>query len=259
MAINVNTVYQTVLLLLNKEQRGYITPTEFNSLATQVQLEIFEKYFEDLNQMIRVPQTDTDYADRVANLDEKIAIFKTFGTPDYDGTTTPLTPYFTLPYIDGYNEVTTFYRLGVVTYNDIYGNVTEIERLSRGDFYNIERSPLTKASKAFPTYLYENQKLFINPKTISTTGDVSVDYIRKPKDVVWGFTTGALGQYIYDSRRYNPGVIPTIGSQDFELHISEQTEVIIKILLYAGVVIKDPQIIQVAAQAAQSTEVNSKS
>ena len=47
MAINVNTVYQTVLLILNKEQRGYITPTEFNSLGTQVQLEIFEKYFEE--------------------------------------------------------------------------------------------------------------------------------------------------------------------------------------------------------------------
>ena len=44
MAINVNTVYQTVLLILNKEQRGYMTPTEFNSIGTQVQLEIFEKY-----------------------------------------------------------------------------------------------------------------------------------------------------------------------------------------------------------------------
>ena len=52
------------LLILNKEQRGYITPREFNKLGEQVQLEIFEKYFEDLNQLIRVPQTDTDYAER---------------------------------------------------------------------------------------------------------------------------------------------------------------------------------------------------
>ena len=48
MAINVNTVYQTVLLILNKEQRGYITPDEFNKVATQVQLQILEDYFEDL-------------------------------------------------------------------------------------------------------------------------------------------------------------------------------------------------------------------
>ena len=47
MAINVNTVYTTVLSILNKEQRGYLTPYEFNQLATQVQLEIFENFFED--------------------------------------------------------------------------------------------------------------------------------------------------------------------------------------------------------------------
>lgn len=79
MAINVNTVYQTVLLILNKEQRGYMTPVEFNKTGAQAQLEIFETYFESLNQQIRIPQTDTDYADRVVNLDEKISIFKEFG------------------------------------------------------------------------------------------------------------------------------------------------------------------------------------
>ena len=49
MAINVNQVYKTVLSILNKEQRGYITPDEFNKLATQVQLEMFENYSDDLN------------------------------------------------------------------------------------------------------------------------------------------------------------------------------------------------------------------
>jgi hypothetical protein len=66
MAINVNTVYTTVLSILNKEQRGYITPDEFNKLATQVQLDIFENYFEDLNQQLRVPQTDNTYANTAA-------------------------------------------------------------------------------------------------------------------------------------------------------------------------------------------------
>ena len=65
MAINVNDVYQTVLLILNKEQRGYMTPFEFNKIATQVQREIFEKYFEDLNQQARIQQTEVDYSDRL--------------------------------------------------------------------------------------------------------------------------------------------------------------------------------------------------
>ncbi len=53
MAVSVNTVYQTVLYILNKEQRGYITPAEFNSLAEQVQDEIFNSYFPDGNQQNR--------------------------------------------------------------------------------------------------------------------------------------------------------------------------------------------------------------
>ena len=83
MAINVNNIYQTVLLILNKEQRGYMTPIEFNKIATQVQLEIFETYFDSLNQQIRRPQVNTDYASRVASLDSKISIFKRFDNTVY--------------------------------------------------------------------------------------------------------------------------------------------------------------------------------
>ena len=45
MAVNIDTVYQRVLAIANKEQRGYITPQEFNLLANQAQLVIFEQYF----------------------------------------------------------------------------------------------------------------------------------------------------------------------------------------------------------------------
>ena len=55
MAINVDQVYKTVLLIINKEQRGYLTPDEFNKLATQVQLEVLDGYFETINQQMRVP------------------------------------------------------------------------------------------------------------------------------------------------------------------------------------------------------------
>ena len=48
MAVSVDTVYKTVLSILNKEQRGYMTPDEFNKIGTQVQLEIFESYFDDI-------------------------------------------------------------------------------------------------------------------------------------------------------------------------------------------------------------------
>jgi len=250
MAINVNTVYQTVLLILNKEQRGYMTPTEFNSIGTQVQLEIFEKYFEDMNQQIRVPQTDTDYADRVENIDEKIAIFKTFGSTNYISNNN--LNYFVPAQVDSYGNNVTFYRLGTVLYN----NEKQIQRVDRSDFYHINKSLLTKPSETFPVYLYENNYLFVKPTTI--TSNVQVDYIRKPSDVKWGFTVGSLGQYVYNSNIFDTTTEPN-GSVDFELHESEQTELILKILIYAGIVIRDPNIVQAASQQVANEEVNKKS
>jgi len=255
MAIDVNTVYKTVLLILNKEQRGYMTPDEFNKTATQVQLEIFEKYFEDLNQQLRVAQADTDYADRQMNIDEKIAIFKTFGTAAYDVAQN----YFTLPTTDFYGNTyppttgatSEFYRLGSVIYND----ETELQRLDRQDFYYAEKSRLTQASLVFPTYLYENEKLFVRPTSI--VSGISVNFVHRPIDVRWGYTIGGVGQYVYDPSVYN-ALTNTTGSTQFQLHPSEQSEVTINILMYAGIIIRDPQIVQVAMQEAAMNEQNSK-
>ena len=54
MAVNINTVYTRVQSIANKEQRGYLTPIEYNRFANQAQLEIFEQYFFDLDQYLRI-------------------------------------------------------------------------------------------------------------------------------------------------------------------------------------------------------------
>lgn len=239
MAINIDTVYKTVLSILNKEQRGYITPNEFNKVAAQVQLEIFNKYFEDLNQLTRTVQTDIDYASRIDLLDERLAIFKTSGA--LTGGTGGV---FSTP--------SNLSELGSVIYNDI-----ELQRVQRGEIYNLNKSDYTRPSNSYPIYLYEDNKIRVYPTTIIS--GVSINYLRKPLDPVWGFVVGGRGQYVYDPGLYNPTLTPTTGSRNFELHESEQTNLIIKILIYAGIIIKDPQIVQAAAQQAQSEEVNSKS
>ena len=309
MAINVDTVYKTVLLILNKEQRGYMTPDEFNKVATQVQLETFESYFEDLNQQLRIPENDSEYSNRVKNLEEQIAVFKTIG----NCTNIPTTNQFNLPVSSGMTvypadvfqtvigqplyvlttlnqaqiqngttkvyfagvlqsssaysiasnsitltsiptavfevrvEVTAndFYRLGTVIYEDSI----EMQRVQRNDLLYINKSPLTKPTKKYPLYIYAEEKLFVYPEDI-TTG-ITASFVRKPKDVIWNFTASPSTNYTY---LYNPNT-----SQQFELMPSEQTNVITKILMYSGVVIKDPQIVQAAAQQIQNENINSKS
>lgn len=229
--VNVDTVYRTVLLIINKEQRGYITPDEFNKTAAQVQLEIFNEYFEDLNQQIRVPDNDTEYSDRVKNLQEKIAIFQT------EGTCVPGAGFFAIP------TATDFYKLGTVIYN----NEKEVQYVQPNELLELNLSPITKPSKYWPVYTYRDLKIRVYPTTI-TTG-ITCTYIRKPANPVWNFTLGTNQQYIYNSGT----------SVQFELHPIEQTNLITRILLYSGIVINDPQIVQIASAQAQAENVNSKS
>ena len=78
MAVNVDTVYQRVLAIANKEQRGYITPQEFNLFANQAQMDIFEQYFYDLDQFLKMPGNDTVHADMVDIIQEKIDLFEKY-------------------------------------------------------------------------------------------------------------------------------------------------------------------------------------
>tara|TARA_R110000782_G_scaffold27273_1_gene69227 strand:+ start:23 stop:499 length:477 start_codon:yes stop_codon:yes gene_type:complete len=149
MAININTVYQTVLLILNKEQRGYITPDEFNKTATQVQLDIFNSYFQTENQQLRIPDNDSEYSDRVKNVREKIAVFQESGTCNYVG------PYFTLPsqtnpsISDTFSTVATVvtYTLATITSSDVASSLikvflTELSNQTHSGLYRMKLSHL---------------------------------------------------------------------------------------------------------------------
>lgn len=297
MAVNVDIVYKTVLLILNKEQRGNLSPDEFNKVATQVQLEIFESYFDTLNQQLRRPDNDTEYGDRIKNVDQSIAIFKSYGNCTYvtnggyfntpissglsnataeltgngtatsfainsitssqlaSGTTTVVINgipnlsfiingtniiFTSPPVLDAVILVTTapndFYKLGTVIYKDN----TEAQLSARNEILYINKTPLLAPTLTYPIYLYENQKIYLYPKTI--TSDITVSYLRKPLDVIWNFTIPAGANYYqYDSS----------GSQNFELAKTEQANIILKVLLYSGVVIRDPSIVNIAAQQVQ--------
>jgi hypothetical protein len=231
MAINVDTVYKTVLLILNQQQRGYMTPDEFNKVGTQVQLNIFERYADDLNQQYRMPQNDTNYANRVKNIEDNLQFFQKTGATTYVG------PHFTLTPTD-------IYRLGSVIFNG-----TELTQYSqRSEVTQLLLSPLTKPTNDFPVYLYEQDLLYLYPTTIQA--GVTISYLKKPADIKWTYSIGTFGQFQYDENG--------AGAQGFELNVSEQTNVITRILAYAGVIINDPTIIQVASQEIAQDEQNSK-
>ena len=252
MAVNINTVYQTVLYVLNKEQRGYITPAEFNSLATQVQDEIFQSYFPDGNQVNRQnqnnTQNDTEFFNMFKDISYKLSPFEKEAAFTYNAAN------------DGfiYTGGGTIYKLGEIistynTTNPIYNSITQLT--SKSDYSQITRSNLTTPTVNYPICFTTNA--IIAPATVSqlllkiapTPNALNVNCLFKPTNPAWAFTVGTLGQYLFNS----------LLSANFELDISEQSNIITNILRYCGIIINDPTIIQTATQEAQQTSINEKS
>ena len=220
MAVNINTVYLRVLAIANKEQRGYITPQEFNTLANQAQLDIFEQYFYDLNQFLRLPGNDTIHSDAVDMLEEKIGIFEVYNSPIGSGTLSELNVH----------------KLGAVYHQETINGVqtkVEAEKLNPNELRYYINSPLTAPTVKRPVFIVQQDQITVLP---ADADNLSMNYIKKPADVYWGYTI------INDEALYNPA-----SSINFQLHASEETELVLKILSLAGVVIRDPQLYQIAA------------
>ena len=300
MAVSVDTVYQRVLAIANKEQRGYITPQEFNLFANQAQLDIFEQYFYDINQFNRVPGNDTEYSNMLDLLNEKIAIFQKY---QQTISTIDSSAIGTLP--------TDVYRLGTVMYSGGTYPI-EIDEVSQNDVLDLEKSPLTRATLNRPYFTRQNKttiKLYpsslasstavvngatssatalvidgqstnrniavgdtvtntdssssagvsgtvtvvsltdqnnlvlssaqslTNDRSLTFTPSVKCNYVDKPTNASFDYTI-VNGEALFNSTN----------SVDFELHESEETELVLKILELAGISIEDPQLYQAATQ-----------
>ena len=217
MAVNVNTVYQRVLAITNKEQRGYITPQEFNTIANQAQLDIFEQYFYDLNQFGRVPGNQTDYADMLEILEEKISIFEKTGISVSGGTTLP----------------TDLYRLGSILTN--CPSCREVEQITQKEWLYIQKSPIAQPSNEFPIYIRDNAGIKVyGTDNAQITSGVYVNYVKIPAIVSWAANSAT-------------GLYNSAASTNFELHESEETELVIKILALAGIILKDNSVYAMAS------------
>ena len=224
MAVSVNTVYQRVLAIANKEQRGYISPQEFNLFANQAQLDIFEQYFYDINQFNRTPGNDTEYSNMLDLLNEKIAIFQKY-KQDISVSGSSIG---TLP-----SDV---YRLGTIMYVGSTYPV-EVDEVRHNDLLDLEKSPLTRATLTRPYYIrLTKTTIELYPSSLASSSSIRCNYVDKPVDSSWAYTV-VNGQALYNSTT----------AVDFELHESEETELVLKVLALAGVSIEDPQLYQIAS------------
>jgi len=216
--VRVDDVYQKVLALANKEQRGYITPQDFNLFANQAQMELFEQYFYDVNTARRNQGNDTVYADIDDMLEEKLQIF------EQDESTFTWVPVglnqFVLP-----DYVYRVHRVNLVR--------VSAEILNTKDFNDcMEGGMLLNPTNDRPVANIRNNIITCVAGGNTNVVPTNIWFFRIPNKVNWTYVV-INKQAMYDAN---------ITTNDFELHPSEENQLINKILKLAGIANEQPEI-----------------
>jgi hypothetical protein len=219
----INSIYELLQTLLNKDLRGNLTPTEFNLIAKQVQEEIFRGYFEDEARDKYKEKRATSgkgFANLAFNQRQRIEEFAAKATLAYNA------PNFTLPA-----------DLYMIKDHGIDYNGTVIDEIE-GQYVGFAQGSLLAPSTSFPTYEQVGGVISVNPATIIDT--VTCRYIRKPLDPKWTYTV------VSSKELFNAAANDY---QDFELHTSEYSNIAIRMASYFGLNLKEEQVINYAEMA----------
>lgn len=242
----INEVRNTVLAVLSKDNRGYITPQEFNLFARQAQLEIFGQYFYDYSNHINKQNARLDNSgysnipERLAEVIDRFLIDYTLG---YDSITGKF-------YAPGSDDITQPKQYHIIRMT--YGNKTEIEKIAFNKILNLINSNLTAPTVKYPVYTLNDYNgsvasIKVYPETI--TDNVVMSYIRHPFDPKWTYISLSGGEPLFDQSATD--------YQDFELPESDSARLAVKILQYSGVSIGENDVVQIM-NAEESMEAQQK-
>ena len=238
----INSVRNTVLAILNKNNYGYISPSDFNLFAKQAQLDIFDDYFYQYNQLINKENarlSGTGYANITKGYEEVIDMFSETKTLTQNllnqyylpSTSTTLDDYYLI------NKV-------LCSSGGIYQG--EAEKVSNSKITMLNLSNLTSPTLEYPAYSLQSSFITIFPAQFNGATDVQAQYIRYPKEPNWTYLNVANGDPAFNQSNAD--------FQDFELSPDDETSLVFKILQYAGMSIRDIQEAQFGAEQEQMEE-----
>ena len=238
MPVNVDTVYQTVQALANKEQRGYLTRQEFNLFAIHAQKDIFEQYFYDLDAIRAQTPPKTELGDSVQHILFKLQ--NTNGVSVNTGGT--VTNGVTLP-------TDVFTGKIFITVDGIRKTIRKVD--GPDEIHDLRKSKWHQEGFNEVVYFEDG---FGRIQVWSGDGQITGNNVTceriqgEPGLVYWG--------YIIVNEK--PVYLPE-NSRDFDLHSSEQPDLVAKILKLAGISIEDQQLYQAgAAEEALNTQQQNK-
>ena len=237
MAVSVDTVYQRVLALANKEQRGYITPQEFNLLANQVQMSIFESYFYHKNAREVADANkskELDESNISELIDMKLRPFSRVLSLNDNATVYPTT-------ITVSDVAYPVFKTGRVFHG---GDVAQKVSLNELEQYRRSiRHALSVDSPIYADSPTDGDDIIVWNAGAQVTSGVDVECFRVPIPVEWAYVV-VNGNALYNS----------YATTDFELHRSEEDTLVTKILELAGIVMNKTALSTTIAQLTQGEQ-----
>tara|TARA_R110002096_G_scaffold71469_6_gene170702 strand:- start:212 stop:946 length:735 start_codon:yes stop_codon:yes gene_type:complete len=231
--VNIDTVYQTVQALANKEQRGYLTPQEFNLFANQAQQDIFEQYFYDINAFREKRPQEFEVGNSVSFIMTKIRDWYSVESLGANGVITGGAGGA------GNNGKLMYNRGGVRRKMKEVDGPEELISLAKSNWHNQGTDEVFYFRvRDFQIQVWRRYGGALQPiPSAEYVTDLSIEVIDgRPDLVYWGYIV------VNEEALYNGAA-----SQHFQLHHSEQADLVIKILKLAGIAIEDPSLFQPAA------------
>lgn len=233
--ISINKCRNLVLYLLEKNNRGFITPSAFDSFCGLAQMELFEDLFYEYNKWVLNQNrrlTNTEFADIPKNIREQIDVFSEYSTiSNFSYDATDEVWKFT-----GYD----LYRAIGLSLVNAQGRKADIEEVIKGsELNNLINSTINPPTITYPIYVKTGPGFKVYP-VVPSGFKVELLYIRTPKAPKWTYNT-VLGNPVYNASASD--------KQDIELHESMYFSFIMKVMAYCGVSIREQDIVVAAANA----------
>ena len=222
----IDLVYKTLNTLLSKDNQGYVSPTEFNVLAHNVQSEIFREYFEDENRDKNKENrglSNKGYSNLAFNERQRIDQFAATTNIPKDS------DIFTLP-----DDLYFIEDDGVVTGSDETHAFRVIEEVEKSQINYLMRSS-AKPTSLYPVYERFSNNIMVYPSTIE---NIQMRYLRTPKMPNWTYYTLPNGEPMFNSG--------DVSYQDFELHESEFSNITLRMLSHFGINLRERDVVQIA-------------
>jgi hypothetical protein len=112
--------------------------------------------------------------------------------------------------------------------------VKEADKVSVGKITMLNASNLTSSNDLYPSYTFEGERINLFPDTINAKGKVECVYFRHPKDPKWTYFTFPNGEPMFDQSQPD--------YQDFELPLEDEYKLVMKILQYSGISIREQEV-----------------